>query len=219
MSSARNERSPSTDTLAVRAAIRSGELRGAALLDRILAVTPAEREAWVDATLGIPEAPVDEALPRGAVPYVPAGVGEILTALSEIPVRATDEFVDIGSGLGRVVFLAHLLTGARAHGVEIQGSLVRLARRVQSELGLSEVTFERADASDVPLRGTVFFLYSPLTGEALRRVLMTLREIGEKQPITLCAVGLTLDHETWLERRSSKNAAVTFYGPVPPVSR
>jgi len=36
--------------------------------------------------------------------------------------------VDLGAGVGRVVMLAHLLTGARAHGIEVQKELVRIGR-------------------------------------------------------------------------------------------
>ena len=44
-------------------------------------------------------------------------------------IDATDVFVDIGSGIGRAAAIVHLLTGAKAIGVEIQPQLVRAARQ------------------------------------------------------------------------------------------
>lgn len=205
----------STQALATRAEVISGGLRGDALLQRILRVPPREREGWVDALLGLPEAPPDESLPRGGVPYLPAGVDEILSALRDVPVRSSDSFVDIGAGLGRVVLLAHLLTGATALGIEIQASLVRSARRIAAELELPLVSFQRADVSDVPLDGSVFFLYSPLTGEPLRRVLFSLRDLADRRPIVVCTVGLELDHESWLSRRPTTSRSVSIYGAGP----
>jgi len=204
------------DPLTARRLVVSGDLRGAALQAELSAVPVLAREGWVDALLALPEPPPDSALPRGCVPYLPAAIDDILVALSEAPVTAADEFVDIGSGLGRVVLLAHLLTRAKAHGIEIQRDLVRCARTATAELGLSRVTFERGDASEAQLEGSVFFLYSPLTGEALRRVLFALRHRAGERRIVVCAVGLRLDQEAWLERRASSSAAVTFYesGPL-----
>lgn len=201
----------SADAMQARAELKAGLLRGRSLRERILGVPAFERDAWVDELLGLPPPPEDEALPRGAAPYLPAPVDAILTATEEAPLDAHDVFVDVGSGLGRVVFLAHLLTGAEAHGVEIQASLVRKSRALARELGLTGVSFSRADVSDLALEGTVFFLYSPLTGEPLRRVLHSLSLLARRQPIVVCAVGLELDGETWLRKRASSNAEVSFY--------
>jgi hypothetical protein len=199
------------DALTARADIISQRLRGEALLRRIHAVPRRERERWVDTLLGLPRAPTDEPLPRGGVPYLPAGIDEILDALRGVTMGSDDVFVDVGSGLGRVVLLAHLLTGVRAHGIEIQSRLVRAARDVATGLGLTSVSFSRADASDCALEGSVFFLYSPLTGEALRRLLFSLQELAQRQPIVVCTVGLELDHQPWLERRPRTSAAVSLY--------
>jgi SAM-dependent methyltransferase len=201
--------------LALRAEVIAGRLRGEALRQCILRVPPRQREGWVDTLLGLAKAPPDEPLPRGSVPYLPAGVHEILSALGDLPVRPSDVFVDVGSGLGRVVLLAHLLTGATAHGIEIQGRLVRAARQTATELGLSAVSFQRADASDARLEGTVFFLYSPLTGEALRRVLFSLQDLASKQELAIVTVGLELNQERWLTRRERTNVAVSYYDAGP----
>ncbi|MEO7095048.1 MAG: methyltransferase domain-containing protein, partial [Polyangiales bacterium] len=139
------------DATTARTRIVAGELRGSALLDALLAILPADREPWIDTVLGIPPPPPDRDLPRGAVPYLPAGVDEIIALVREVPLRATDELVDLGSGLGRVLVLAHLLSGARAHGIELQAHLVERARATCAELRLSAVGFEQANAADTRL--------------------------------------------------------------------
>ena len=44
--------------------------------------------------------------------------------------QASDVFVDVGSGLGRAAALVHLMTGARAIGLEVQPALVAAARDI-----------------------------------------------------------------------------------------
>jgi len=191
-------------------------LRGPVLLERLLAVPVADQDAWADELLGIPEAPPDVPdLPRGAVPYLPAGVEEILAMVREVPLGPGDELVDLGSGLGRVVILAHLLSGARARGVEIQAPLVECARGCCRKLGLgSEVSFLQADAAEVELDGSVFFLYSPFNGDTLARVTKRLEAVARRRPIVVCAVGLEFPAEPWLRRRSTPLLSLTLYDSV-----
>jgi hypothetical protein len=202
--------------LAARAEIEAGSLRGAALMERLLAVPPRDRDAWVDELLDIPALPFDEAeLPRGAVPYLPSGVEEILTLMRDAPIGPADELVDLGSGLGRVVLLAHLLSGARASGVEIQAPLVHAARSRAAALGLPEVSFVHANAAEIELEGSVFFLYSPFNGEMLERVLARLESVARRRSIVVCAVQLELVHVAWLAPREASSASVTLYDSRP----
>jgi hypothetical protein len=183
-----------------RTEIRGG-LRGAAWRERLLAVPVSERDGFVDAMLGLGEPPADEALPRGAVPYLPCGVAEILAAVAEAPIGPGDDFVDIGAGLGRVVMLVHLLTGARACGVEVQAPLVAAAEARARTLGL-DVTFVHANAAETTLEGGVFFLYAPCNGELLRGVLGRLEAVARRRPITLCVVDCVLPALPWLRQRT-----------------
>src|SRR5687767_10872715 len=117
------------DAHAARTAIRAGSLRGAALLEVIASLPASERDGWVDEVLEIESVVADAPnLPRGSVPYLPCGVDEILAMVRELPLRANDHLVDLGSGLGRVLILAHLASGARVSGVEIQEHLVHASR-------------------------------------------------------------------------------------------
>jgi hypothetical protein len=195
-----------------RIQIRGGTLRGAPLLERLLEVPVRERDAWVDELLGFEEPPPDSPeLPRGAVPYLPCGVEEILTMVRELPLRAGDELVDLGSGLGKVVLLAHLLTGARALGIELQAPLVRSAIARGAELGLDAVSFVHANAADVELDGSVFFLYAPCNGELLQAVLARLQGTARRRAIAVCAVGLELDPVVWLTRRPNTHFSLALY--------
>lgn len=186
-------------------------LRGDDLLRRIRAVAFDDRDAWVDALLGLPDAAPDEALPRGGVPYIPCAVAEILDLVREVPLRPDDVLVDLGAGLGRVLMLAHLLSGARGRGVEIQQHLVDAARACAVARGLSGVTFEQGDAKDATLEGTVFFLYSPFNGETLQAVLRKLEALAKKQRVTIVSVDLELPGQSWLNERPVENLALSIY--------
>ena len=196
------------DVPAARAAVIAGLLRGRDLLAAIRAVPASEREQWVDAVLGIDEPPPDEELPRGAVPYLPCAIDDVLAVVEAIAARQPDRatvFVDLGSGLGRVVLLVHLLAGIRTRGIEIQTSLVARARAIASALSL-EVELEHADVSAIDLASTagddtIYFLYAPFNGELLARVLAQLESVARRRAITVCTVGLPLE-VPWLRARA-----------------
>jgi SAM-dependent methyltransferase len=195
-----------------RAEIESGALCGDALLQRLLSVPLCDRDVWVDQLLGIEEPPPDiPDLPRGAVPYLPCGVEEILAMVLEAPVQPDDQLVDLGSGLGRAVILAHLLSGARASGVELQDPLVRRARARCAALGLAAVSFVHADAAEVALDGSIFFLYAPCNGQMLRGVLHRLEEVARRRPVVVCAAGLEFPDVPWLLARRTSTVALTLY--------
>ena len=195
-----------------RAEIESGSLRGAALLELLLSIPFFDRDTWVDELLGFEAPPPDiPDLPHGAVPYLPSGVEEILAMVLEVPVEPDDEIVDLGSGLGRVVILAHLLSGARARGVEIQEHLVHSARARCAELALAAVSFVHANAAEAELDGSIFFLYAPFNGAMLQRALHRLEEVARRRPIVLCAVGLEFHDVPWLLPTKTSSVALTRY--------
>ncbi|WP_375757304.1 hypothetical protein [Corallococcus exercitus] len=195
-----------------RAGIQSGALRGDAFRELLLSVPAHERDGWVDALLGFDEPPPDIAnLPHGAVPYLPSGVDEILAMVDEAPLRHDSAFVDLGSGLGRVAILAHLLSGARAQGVELQEPLVHRARARCAELALPLVSFVHANAADVELDGSVFFLYAPFNGEMLAAVLRRLEDVARRRRIVICAVDLELHGVPWLRERKTQKVSLTLY--------
>jgi SAM-dependent methyltransferase len=195
-----------------RDAVRSSRLRGPALLETLLALRFDERDLWLDELLALPELPADlPGLPPGTVPYLPCDVDAIVHTVREAPVTAADVFVDLGAGLGRPALLAHLLSGARAVGVELQPHLVSHARTAAAGLGLDAVQFIAADAStgDIP-DGTVYFIYASFNGAALARVLAGLERIAVQRPIVLCAVDFDV-RVPWLRERRSATPQLVFY--------
>jgi SAM-dependent methyltransferase len=195
-----------------RAQIESGTLRGALLLELLRSIPLADRDIWLDELLGFDEPPPDISdLPRGSVPYLPCGVEEILTMVLEVHVAPDDELVDLGSGLGRVLILAHLLTGARCLGIEIQAPLVQLARARCAALSLPAVSFVHANAADTDLDGSIFFLYAPFGGEMLAHVLYRLEDVARRRPIVVCAVNLELPDAPWLLPRQTSSLSLTIY--------
>ncbi len=195
-----------------RARIRSGELRGDALRELLLALPPRDRDVFADVMLALEEAPAEDVdLPRGSVAYLPAGVDAILAVAELVPLRPGDAFVDLGSGLGRVVLLAHLLSGASARGIEIQPHLARAARGAAAHLGLPDVTFAHANAADTSLEGDVFFLYAPFNGPMLQDVLRRLEDVARRHAVVVVTLDLGLDAIPWLSRRTTSAAPLVVY--------
>ncbi len=210
---------------AMRARLRADGVARTPLLESLLTVPPRDRDAWVDALLGIGELPTDAPdLPRDAVPYLPCGVDEILAVVREVPISTDDVLVDLGAGLGRVAILVHLLSAARTQGVELQAPLVRSARACCAALRLDGVTFTHGDVAETALEGSVFFLYTPFAGATLTRALARLEEVARRRPIVVCAVGFELPRLAWLlpreradEARSAIAALTIFDSRVPGV--
>ena len=181
-----------------------------------LATVPTDaRDAAVEERLGIAAGPDEHAPPgENLIGYHPSGVAPILRALAEVPVRRGDALVDLGSGLGKVVLLAAIVTQAQVRGVEIQPALVERARRAAARLEL-DVRFDLGDARDLALGdGTVFFLYSPFTGPALDAVLERLRAMARERAIVVCALGVDLDRTGWLARRPLDDFWLAIYDSV-----
>lgn len=192
------------------AVARQSIASGRPFFDELLRVPHADRDRWVDEVLGIGSPPPDGPLPAGAVPYLPCGVAEIVASVVEAPIDADDVVVDVGSGLGRVAIVAHLLTGARACGIEIQAPLVDSARQRCRALGLTDVSFVHANAADIELDGSVFFLYAPCNGDLLRRVLLRLEAVARRRSIVVCGVHVSFD-APWLRPRETSSVALTLY--------
>jgi len=181
----------------------------------LLAVPPLERDAWLDLVLGLDELPDDGPdLPEGCVPYLPCPVDDLMRIVDHAPVRASDVFVDIGSGIGRATAFVHLLTGASAIGVEVQSELVRAARTLAAGLLASRTPSITGDAAQLPAcvaEGTVFFLYCPFSGERLAKLLAELEPIARTRTIRVCSVDLPLPPCGWLTRQRSPREGLEIY--------
>jgi SAM-dependent methyltransferase len=166
-------------------------------------VPAAERDAYADALLGIDGLAEDGPdLPRGCVPYVPCSVEVLLRTIDVAGIRASDVFVDIGSGIGRAAVLTHLATGAAAIGIEVQPALVRASRELAARCA-ARASFVEGDAAELVGRiatGTVFFFYCPFSGERLDRALAALESLARGRALRICTVDLPIADRAWLER-------------------
>lgn len=179
------------------------------------AVPPADRDAWLDAALGLGAIPDDgPELPPGCVPYLPAPVDALLGLVDAARVTATDVFVDIGAGPGRATALVHLATGASAVGLEIQPALAAAARALAARLRAPRLTQLEGDAARLTgslADGTVFFLYCPFSGERLEQVLAGLESIARTRPIRVCCLDLPLPPRPWLELVAGEAGGAAVY--------
>jgi hypothetical protein len=90
--------------------------------------------------------------------YQPTPARITLDLVTKARLSTRDVFCDLGSGLGQVVILVHLLTGVRARGVEYELAYCAYAQHCASDLGLSQVEFVNNDAREADLsEGTVFY--------------------------------------------------------------
>jgi hypothetical protein len=114
----------------------------------------------------------------------------ILELVDRLHLRPTDLFYDLGSGLGQVAIMVHLLTGVPALGVEVEPAYCEVARDRAWVLGLPGVTFLNEDARTADLtRGSVFYMFAPFMGQMLRTVLERLRQEAQTRPIRVCSYG------------------------------
>lgn len=164
-----------------------------------------ELDALVDGLL------FTEVAPEGAserdpemVDYQPTPARVVVQMVEGADFRPDDVFFDIGSGLGHVPILVHLLSGVRTKGVEIEFAYCEYARRRARELNLSQVQFIHADAREADYSdGTFFFLYTPFEGKILDRVMERLGQESRRRKIRLCTYGpcsRQADRQRWLER-------------------
>ena len=171
---------------ATRLAIREGTLRGAALRQMIPAQ---DADAWVEELLDLAHPPLDETpLPKDHTPFIVSGVAEILFAIDRAQLSREDTFVDLGAGTGKVVLLAHLLTGARAHGIELDETLVQEGEAAARGLNLEHVSFDASDARTAALpTARVFYLYSPFSGVVLDEVMARLHRLAQERELVVCS--------------------------------
>jgi SAM-dependent methyltransferase len=206
------------DLFLLRDRVRSGECRGAAfraMVSEYVCIDYDESgydelDEFVNELMFRGEMPEPtRKLEPGMVEYYKTPARLVFEWVERMEFGADDVFYDLGSGLGQVAMLVNLLTGVRARGVEIEPAYCDYARGCAHSLGLCDVDFVAGDVRDVDLSdGTVFFLYTPFTGDVLAAVVDKLRAIP--RPIRIVAWGPHLSSSAW-NFSTGKLAANCFF--------
>ncbi len=140
----------------------------------------------------------------GMVRYEPTPASVILELTERIAWKKGAVFYDLGSGLGKVTMLVHLLSGAPSVGVEYQPNFCIYAQEQARRLGLQKVSYINSDARTVNYgEGTIFFLFNPFGGAIFDTVMEVLRKESRRREICLCSYGSAtgpLSELSWLER-------------------
>jgi SAM-dependent methyltransferase len=143
------------------------------------------------------------ALMPGMVSFHKTPVRIVLELIRLAEMGSTDVFFDIGSGLGQVVLLVNLISGARATGIEYEPAYCAYATAIASRLCLTDTGFVNADALEADYStGTVFFLYTPFEGTMLRDMLKLLHQASRNRAIRIFTYGpcsMPVAGEPWLQ--------------------
>ncbi|HMQ53487.1 MAG TPA: hypothetical protein PKE64_31345 [Anaerolineae bacterium] len=127
----------------------------------------------------------------------------ILELIEKADLTREDVFYDLGSGLGQVPILVHLLGGATTKGIEFEPAYCDYAGRCATDLNLSGVEFINVDARQADYTdGTVFFMYTPFEGRLLQAVLEKLWGEARRRRISLFTYGPCtpqVSRQSWLK--------------------
>ncbi len=123
-----------------------------------------------------------------------------------------DVFYDIGSGLGQVAMLVHLLTGVATRGIEFEPAFCDYANNCVAQLHLSDIIFINTDARAADYsEGTVFFMFTPFKGEIMQQVLEMLKKESLQRKIRIITYGPCTTHvalQDWLHPVTPVNSNV-----------
>ncbi len=203
----------------LRGEIRSRTLIGGALRRELVRYVAAEsacrsgphRDAFDSFLNGLlqsrtPPSPTRQREPE-MVYYVQTPTRFVLEMIERAPIAAGDVFYDVGSGLGQVVILVALLTGARAVGIEYEPAYCQHAQVIAESLEVPNVRFLNQDAREASYAdATVLFLYTPFLGQMLQQVLGLIEPQARERPLTICTYGPCTHQvatQSWLRRADS----------------
>jgi len=127
-------------------------------------------------------------------------------------------FIDIGAGMGRAVLLAAELPFRQVVGVELNPTLVRIARKnvsIWRSAGRerSPIKIINMDAAEFPLPTgpCLAFLFNPFGATVMRRLLKTWKRNLREQPQPLDLIYVNNEQEGVLELELRRSAAARLY--------
>jgi hypothetical protein len=133
-------------------------------------------------------------------------------------------FIDVGAGMGRAVLLASQMPFSQVVGVELNPTLVRIARKNltawrSAGRGLASMKMICGDAVEHPLPAgpCLAFLFNPFGAQVMRRLLKVWRKSAaeEPQPLDILYVNNEQEHVLESELRRSAGAVRLFLGQIP----
>ena len=169
------------------------------LASSIRAFVRSLEERWFDTTRGVRTAG-DVALPdaakrvgeiRDSEMYVPVRAANAHAALRDLPCKDLSEytFIDMGSGKGRMLFVAAEYPFRRVMGVEFSYDLHEEAlanigtyRRGRLRCGAIESVHADAAAFEFPDEKLVIYMFNPFGPEVMRAMLANLERSLERSP-------------------------------------
>lgn len=154
---------------------------------------------WFDSTRHIvtrgDEPPADVASlaadARDAHPYIPVRPANARDALSELPLSDFSRytFIDMGSGKGRMLFVAAERPFKKVVGVEFAGNLHEIARenvwrrnRHQQKCGEIEPVQADAAAFEFPAGNLVVYIFNPFGPDIFARMMANLNLSLQQSP-------------------------------------
>jgi SAM-dependent methyltransferase len=181
----------------LRRRIRAGRAERGVLMrafSRLAAADPAPYGV-LDALLaqlpGLPPPPPAAGLPADWVPYQPSPAAGLLALVQRAGLGAQDRVVDLGSGYGTAALAIALACEAEVVGLEVQPEACDYARRAAEALGLAgRLRYVDGELTTGPLPlGSFYYLYTPLRGAALSRLLGRLEQAAGQRPFRLASLG------------------------------
>ncbi len=156
-------------------------------------------DAWFDRTRGIETGGTLDGFDgvqvvgsvRDALPYIPVRVATARAALAAMPVTDYSQysFVDVGSGKGRMLFVAAEFPFRRVIGIEFVVALhdaatrnIHRFRRGRQRSGLIESINADATTFDWPAGPLVLFLFNPFGPATFEAVLRSLQASLDRSP-------------------------------------
>jgi SAM-dependent methyltransferase len=130
--------------------------------------------------------------------YMPTSYADLLKVFRRTNLGSDDVFVDLGSGMGRAVFLASYLGVRKSIGLELVPSLHEAAEANQRRGDWSNVQFYLGDARDTIFPDvTLLWMFNPFGPAIMEEMLAKLRE---KRTGGLRMIYLNPLHDDVLER-------------------
>ena len=124
-----------------------------------------------------------------SAPYRATKVGPLLQLLNTLNLPRDSNFLDIGSGKGRVLLIASQYGFRKVVGIEFSGELCAIARKnveafSRNSKPLSSIEIIETDATKYRFQAEdrVFFMYNPFDGFVLANVLDNIRRSLEENP-------------------------------------